>query len=194
VLVTAKELLSQQWLLPAGYRREKTSSLGRSDAIIISKCGDVVEYEMARTRLLTRRPDVIAGCRLVPTSLTNAASGESLDREIASRSPALVFAGLGDPASFVKSAQDFGCMVARRVFYRDHHWYTAGDLSRLRIETDQNNLRFMVTTRKDLARIRSLGTAGEEFLQRGNVYVLDVDTAFIDGEDAIDRLIDEAVN
>jgi tetraacyldisaccharide 4'-kinase len=118
-------------------------------------------------------------------------SGESVDRESAARVPVLIFAGLGDPASFRKSVEEFGCMVSGTLFFLDHHWYTVADLSRLRNEARRKDVKMMVTTRKDLMRIRSLGTVGEEFLEGSHVFVLEIDTTFIAGEDAIDRLIDK---
>jgi tetraacyldisaccharide 4'-kinase len=190
VLLTAKELVGSQWLLPAGNRRESIASLRRAYAVVISKCNDAREYEIAKTRLSSMAANRIAAFRLVPLSLRNVSTGESIDRRAGLRVPVMIFSGLGDPQSFRRSVEDFGCVVGNSVVFPDHHWYSKTDLSKLRKEFAEGKAELMVTTQKDLVRLRSLEKESEVFFKEVPVFVLEVTPEFIAGEEVIDKLIE----
>jgi tetraacyldisaccharide 4'-kinase len=87
------------------------------------------------------------------------------------------FAGIGQPANFVKSLQDAGATVTGSRFFADHHPYTASQITGLRQDARDAAL---VTTEKDFVRL-----APE---QRQGIEVLMVRAQF-DEPSLLDRLL-----
>ncbi len=193
VLLTADEILEKQWLLPAGNRRESMISLRRADLTVISKCRDLPDYEEALKKLKVWKSDNIAGFRIAPVALRNVSNGECFDRRSAKGIPALIFAGVGDPNSFRRSVEEFGCVIEKSIQFPDHHWYSREDLDKLCKEYEEHSVKLMITTQKDLVRLRSLEKLSEEFFKDFPVYVLEVVPDFIAGEKTIDKMIERLI-
>jgi len=66
----------------------------------------------------------------------------------------LAFAGIGDPARFFNTLRASGIDVIRERAYADHHPYAQGEIEGLIAEAKRDGLT-LVTTEKDLARLRS---------------------------------------
>ncbi len=189
VLLTAEEIVRQQYLLPAGNRRETMASLKRADLIVISKCRDAEEFGDAAGRLAGSQRGKVAGFRLKSKAMQNASDGTCLDQKTAVNTPVLVFSGIGDPDSFEQSVSEVGCRVVGRFDFADHHWYVSEDLRRLREEFRSCKAKFLVTTRKDLVRLEALGGEWRAFLKEVTVTVLETEPEFIAGEEVLDDLI-----
>jgi tetraacyldisaccharide 4'-kinase len=193
VLLTAREILERQWMLPAGNRRESIHSLHRADLIVLSKCKNLLNYEDAVKRLTDWKSDNIAGFRLAPVALRNVSNGECFDRRSAKQIPVLIFSGVGDPNSFKQSVEEFGCSIVKSIEFPDHHWYSGNDLKRLRDKYEEHSAKLVITTQKDLVRLRSLEKSSEEFFKDLHVHVLEVAPDFIAGEEIIDRMIEKLI-
>jgi tetraacyldisaccharide 4'-kinase len=70
---------------------------------------------------------------------------------------ALAFAGIGDPGRFFNTLRAAGIEVARERAFSDHHPFTAGEIQALIDDARRDGLT-LVTTEKDLARLRKAGT------------------------------------
>jgi tetraacyldisaccharide 4'-kinase len=68
----------------------------------------------------------------------------------------LAFAGIGDPARFFNTLEASGVEVVRRRAFADHHAYSASEIDGLIAEAGRDALT-LVTTEKDLARLRRAG-------------------------------------
>ncbi|MCC8943213.1 tetraacyldisaccharide 4'-kinase, partial [Bradyrhizobium sp. Arg68] len=68
----------------------------------------------------------------------------------------LAFAGIGDPARFFNTLRSNGVDVARNKAFADHHAFTKGEIDALLAEARRDGLT-LVTTEKDLARLRGAG-------------------------------------
>jgi tetraacyldisaccharide 4'-kinase len=66
----------------------------------------------------------------------------------------LAFAGIGDPARFFNTLRASGIDVIRERAFADHHPYAQGEIEGLIAEAKRDGLT-LVTTEKDLARLRS---------------------------------------
>jgi tetraacyldisaccharide 4'-kinase len=66
----------------------------------------------------------------------------------------LAFAGIGDPARFFNTLRASGIDVIRERAFADHHPYAQGEIEGLIAEAKRDAL-MLVTTEKDLARLRS---------------------------------------
>ena len=189
VLLTAREILSGERLLPAGNRRERRSSLSRADVVVISKCKNTQNFEEAAKRLDGWDRHKLVGIRLVPASLRNALSVECVDRHSAQKTPVLAFCGVGDPDSFADSVAGYGCEIVSAKIYPDHHQYSPSDLKVLQEEFSKHSATMTITTRKDVVRLTTLGVKLEEFLKGVNLHVLEVVQEFLAGEEVIDTML-----
>jgi tetraacyldisaccharide 4'-kinase len=64
------------------------------------------------------------------------------------------FCGIGSPASFLKTLRDTGAEVAGFRQFRDHHRYTAADMASLTKEASRLQSEWIVTTEKDIIKIK----------------------------------------
>ena len=153
VLVTNEEVQHTGHLLPAGFRREPLGSLKRAHIVAVTGCRGPEDVRSARSTLAWLGGVPIIGARLVAQSVTDAASGEVTD--LRGRRVVAV-SGIGNPASFERTLQELGAVVAAHRAFPDHHWFTLEDLEsveddRRRLEAEQ-----VVTTEKDFMRMTAL--------------------------------------
>ena len=66
----------------------------------------------------------------------------------------LAFAGIGDPARFFSTLRDNGVNVVEEKPFADHHTFSSLEIERLLAAANAKSLK-LVTTEKDMARIRS---------------------------------------
>ena len=69
----------------------------------------------------------------------------------------LAFAGIGDPARFFNTLENSGIEVAQRRAFADHHPFSPSEIEGLIAEANRDALT-LVTTEKDLARVRRAGS------------------------------------
>jgi tetraacyldisaccharide 4'-kinase len=72
----------------------------------------------------------------------------------------LAFAGIGDPARFFNTLQSSGIEVVRGRAFADHHAFSRAEVESLVAEAGRGALT-LVTTEKDLARLRQAGSLPE---------------------------------
>jgi tetraacyldisaccharide 4'-kinase len=74
--------------------------------------------------------------------------------------PVLAFAGIADPDKFFATLEAHGIPAAVRKPFPDHHPYAANEMAGLVACADRNGL-MLVTTEKDMARLRGVPAAAE---------------------------------
>ncbi len=190
VLLPAHETLSTQWLLPGGNRRESLGSARRADVVVISKCADIQDYHRASETLKKIRGIRTSGFRYQAKALRRVASGELIDRESLAGVRLVIAAGLGDFSSFRNSVQQLGGTIVSSVEYLDHHWYSGDDLDEIRKTWKDDGAQFVITTEKDLVRMKAVGQSFEEFSSVVPLAVLEIRPEFVAGEETIDELIE----
>src|SRR5207302_644466 len=92
-----------------------------------------------------------------PVELVNARR-ETRSLDYLRGKPVAAFCGLGNPAGFRQTLIDLGARLEDFRTYPDHHHYTHSDVDDLRSwATKQAADGIMVTTQKDLVKLRLLG-------------------------------------
>ena len=151
--------------LPAGPLR---APLARQwpliDAVLIMGAGSAGEAVAAEAEA---RDVPAIRAALVPDP---AAAGRLHGRRV------LAFAGIGDPAKFVRTCREAGLLVEASRPFPDHHPYSAADLARLLDEAERAGL-VPVTTEKDLVRLTRHASAEPRL---GLVQTLPVSAVFHD--------------
>lgn len=127
---------------PIGRLREPLDALDSADAFVAL---DGAELES----LAGGRP-VFRGVRHHGAVCVEDPSGR---RRETAPTRAVAFAGIAQPALFFRSLADAGWEIVRELRFRDHHRYTAADLTAIFSAARQSGAAMVVTTEKDLVRL-----------------------------------------
>ncbi len=120
-------------LLPAGRLREPLSALRRASAFVL-RAEDAALHE----RLPSRIPVWIIRRRLaLPPGITSG----------------IVFSGIAHPQEFLRALAAHGIDVKADLHFRDHHRYTATDITRILALARRHQAHTVLTTEKDLVRL-----------------------------------------
>lgn len=127
VLLTAADLRDR--LLPGGRLREPLTSIARADAIVLAPETDIDNLPLRKSQFIWR---------LRRTVYLDQATG-----------PLLAFCAIARPKRFFDDLRASGVVLANEVALRDHHAYTAADISYLDAKAEQSRAIGYVTTEKD---------------------------------------------
>jgi tetraacyldisaccharide 4'-kinase len=178
-------------LFPRGLLREPLSGLARADAVILTRSLSVDAPHRAtlKAELLRRaspKQPIWAEASHTPRGL-RAADGQTRPlADLAGRRVALV-SGIGNPNAFRKTVAATGCMIASETIHPDHHPYTDADLRQLGTLATENAADLIVTTVKDLVKIR------ETTLEGVPVVALEIAIEILEGEAGLRELIQRVV-
>jgi len=162
VLFNAGKLLGNGRVLPGGELREPLSALKRADAFILTGSGDTDDKKVeAFLKFLDDRfPDkpVFTGSYVIEDNMARTSAGinDALSLEDGRKIPLYGFCGIARPESFYNTLQQAGLEIAGFQTFADHHRYSADDISELCLNGKTAGARALVTTEKDLVKLRNL--------------------------------------
>lgn len=143
IVIDASRGTGNGCVFPAGpLRAPLPPQIARTDALIVIGAGDAADDVASAA---ARRGAPVLRARLLP----NQASVEKLRGQ-----RVLAFAGIGDPARFFATLRASGVDVAEDRIFADHYPFTSDEIERL-VSTAKAKSLMLVTTEKDMARIRS---------------------------------------
>jgi tetraacyldisaccharide 4'-kinase len=163
VLIDALDPFGGGYLLPRGLLREPISSLRRADFVVLTRADlvDPATRTAIRTKLERQAgPLKWAEARHAPVDLLDA-HAQVLALETLSPRRAIAFCGIGNPEGFRRTLEELNVpLVGFRVF-ADHHPYSRTDVDQLVSWTRETEADLVLTTQKDLVKLRltRLGTA-----------------------------------
>lgn len=163
VLLDATNPWGHGYLLPRGLLRESPRGLRRAGVIVLTRCDQVGERERQSLREQLRRRvphtpwlETMHG----PVGLTNS-ERVTAELELLKQHPVAAFCGIGNPEAFRRTLTDRGASVVAFRAYPDHHGYTREDVAELQCwASDQPEDALMVTTQKDLVKLRIAALGG----------------------------------
>jgi tetraacyldisaccharide 4'-kinase len=126
----------QEQVLPAGRLREPVDAARRADALLVP--GD--QAAAVQLALMTDYLELQA------LSPYGAPVARALRRVVA-------VAAIARPERFFNGARARGYEVVREVAFRDHHWFTSGDIERLQRSVRETGADGILTTEKDAVRL-----------------------------------------
>lgn len=145
IVIDSERGLGNGKVFPAGpLRAPLKAQLARTDALVLIGDGHAADDVAAE---LLRRGKPVLRARLKP----DAASIVQLHGK-----NVFAFAGIGDPERFFRSLRACGIEVARTRAFADHHMFSHDELAALAADARREQLT-LVTTEKDLARLRGRG-------------------------------------
>ncbi|MBQ1455054.1 MAG: tetraacyldisaccharide 4'-kinase [Thermoguttaceae bacterium] len=168
VLVDATEPFGGEAIFPRGFLRERLSSLGRADVVILTRADLVLPEELEFLRRKIRQyasGALLCEAAHTPVALVEIAPGGRFTRrgldESASvpdwyRRGCFLFCGIGNPAGFSLGARQLGIEPVGTQFFPDHFPYTQENIDRLAEKAAAAGARRLLTTMKDLVKLRRL--------------------------------------
>jgi tetraacyldisaccharide 4'-kinase len=144
-------------LLPRGVLREPLSSLKRTSLILITKA-DLIEDDAVLTnlkekiKLLNQKAEVFISA-YEPKGLVDKDGNLHPASSICGIRVCAV-SSIARPGSFEKKIADLGARIAVRFRFPDHYRYRPEDISEIINACQRENLEMIITTDKDLVRLR----------------------------------------
>lgn len=187
VLINAADAFGHGHVHPRGLLRESVAGLRRADAVLLthtSRATDAQIDDVMRTIRhanagvsVFRSDHVLSSLRSAGCPLTDA---PDVPLDSLAQRRFIAAAGIGHPASFEASLQQFVDRFVGRRWFGDHHDYSAADIDELVRHAQSLGAEFIVTTEKDWSKLMWIPTA----LHSPVPFVrADVALAFRDGDE-----------
>ena len=148
----------QSWIgnglcLPSGPLRENLSSLKKYDAVFLNGNGE--EALTIQNIIKNIKPNLkVFEAQYIPLNL------EKLDLN----QNYLVFSGIGNPDSFIKTLKKYNFKILKTLNFPDHYKYSDQDIVKIK-DTAKNLKAKIITTEKDYNRLNKLNSEGISYLE-----------------------------
>lgn len=193
LLVDYNRPVFEDCLLPAGRLRESTKALKRADYIIVTKCPATLQP--IERRIWSKHLKIKPYQQLFFTTLSygpiRELSSQAEDIHPGPGSSILCVTGIARPAPYVEYLKTFTPAV-QELHYPDHHAFTPKDIRQIgqAFEEIENKEKYIFTTEKDAARLRSCNLPEE---LKSRIYYIPVVPVFIHNEELFLNEISEYV-
>jgi tetraacyldisaccharide 4'-kinase len=191
VAVDATDPFGCGHVFPRGLLREPLGGLARADAIVLTRCTLVdparrIEIREALARSTACVPPVWAEASHRPITLRQA-GGTTLPLESLRGRRIAACAGVGNPDAFRRSLAMLGAHVVAFRAFPDHHPYLPEELETLGEWAGREHAEVIVTTLKDLVKIRRDDVGGTP------IAALEIAIEFLVGGDDVAALLASVV-
>lgn len=164
VIIDGSNPFDNYKLLPLGRLREPLYELRRADIFLITRSFrqdviDVIRKHNHQARIFY--------ARTTPANLIDM-SDNTLSLDILEGKKMLVFSGIGNNEQFKKMIQDSYSKDIHFMSFKDHHNYTNEDIVKIKKESDTMGCEFILTTEKDLIKIKHINPA------ISNIYAVEI--------------------
>jgi len=204
-------------MLPAGLLREPVTSLERADAVVITRCDQIDEDQLAELEeeLRAINPDMV-----VAKSIHAAASIEyfdlpvipakgeiqCVDEKMDSRfrgndsveqlkgKRIFAFCGIGNPDAFLNTIRALGAELVGSKIYDDHYHYTDSCLGEISEQAGKLEADLILTTEKDWTKlISNFKSQISDFISSIPFACLTVEIQFLTGREELKSLIESTI-
>ncbi len=162
VLVDARRLFGNGFLVPRGMLREPISGLHRADAIVLTRSSgdttglsDLLANYTEKPVFQADHEPYLAGVFTgqMPLRMHAAADSPMTGFNAIESSTVFIFSGIAQNEEFVRMMKSRVGQVAGTASFPDHHRYTDAELNRLVHAAQDARADLLVTTEKDYVRI-----------------------------------------
>lgn len=186
VLFDATMPLHKYFVAPLGYMREGFSALKDADLIVIGKA-DIAGHDKVEDLKMALKDYIpadlpVAQVGFKPNGFYNAEGDLVFRPEEIKDKKVIGLAGIGNPDAFYKSLEKMGADVLDRATFQDHHYFSKDELHQV-IEKARSEQAYIVTTEKDMVRVRNI-------VNDKLIIYLEVDMYFLSGEQEACQVID----
>jgi tetraacyldisaccharide 4'-kinase len=166
VLFSAQRRLGNGRVIPGGELREPLSALKRADAFVIIGISEplgsnVKEFLSLLANLYPDKP-IFTGTYQSEKTLIKIYNGKNntISQADACKIPLYAFCGIARPESFRKTLEITGIKLMGFQAYGDHHAYSADDIQLLLHNAKNTGAEGLITTEKDLVKLRHIFPPG----------------------------------
>ena len=152
VLVDGQDPFGNRKMLPVGPLRGPLAELKDADILVITKARN--EALALELRNINKDAPVFFATHEV-TGIRKT-DGTVAAPDLLKGGKVLAFCGIANPESFKKTLSLLGCMIVELKQYRDHYRYGCEDISVLEEKGKRLGAEFLLTTEKDMVKIREL--------------------------------------
>ena len=190
VLIDALNPFGYNRICPRGFLRESLSSLRRANCVVITRADRVEESELKRIeeKVLSYNRNLILARACHRPGVLRRLSGQTEPLSTVVGKRVLAFCGLGNPDGFRHTVESLDCNIAEFKAYPDHHLYSASDEKEITALAEQAHADAVVCTMKDFVKL-SPALAQLSI----PVYGIEIDLAFLSGEEEFWTLIDSVI-
>ncbi len=176
VLVDAATMFGNGRLLPRGMLREPLRSIGRADAVVLTRCAGDCEPSRAELQQMLRRPAIVRRKKgfsgripifrarhepylsfiqngKAPLSAIIQEQTPETGFSAISKTRLFVFSGIAGNHSFKETVEEYAGSVGGSMFFPDHHRYSDEDLRRIAAAAASGKADFLATTEKDYVKV-----------------------------------------
>jgi tetraacyldisaccharide 4'-kinase len=182
LLIDAGNPFGNRTLLPLGKLREPLWSICRAQVIVLTKCmdhgglqkrgpGGLIE-EIKRYN--AQAPLFLSGHSIAAVCF---AGGEKISPHLMHGRRVFCFCALGNPESFRDTVSATGAVIAGFKAFRDHYKYSPDDILQIQRGAAESGAEWIVTTEKDMIKMRDLDLPGNILIIR---IEFSVDAGFYD--------------
>lgn len=185
VLLDATDAAGLDAVLPAGRLREPLDGLDRAGAAVITRANSPSAVAAIRDRLqmVGFPPEHTTEVIFEPACVVSATSQDQQPISWGQHKRAWLVSGIGNSASFRRSAESIGMHIIGETVFEDHHSYSADDVQRVRAVLQAHEQTIVLTTEKDAVKLRSLLTRDDPW------WALRLHARVVKGEDHLRRLV-----
>lgn len=189
VLFDATMPLSRYKVAPLGYMREGFQGLKDADLVVVGKA-DIAGEQKVNSLKKFLQPHLPVGIEFAevgfrPNGFYNSAYDLVLPVEQIRGRKVICVAGVANPHSFFKLLEELGAEVIVMEAFPDHHYFKPDEINAL-LSYAKNEDALLVTTEKDMVRIRKI-------VEDDTIVFLEVDIFFLKGEEAATKIIDSCL-
>ncbi len=156
VLINTGDPFGNGMLLPLGRLRESIQSLERADIIVLTKAGgnaDGIEALKEKINSYSKKSRIFLSSHSPVSCLLR--SGLENPAQWLSGKKVFMFCALGSPDAFLRTLSEAGAVIHGFRAYKDHYRYGPEDISRIKNEAEERGAEWIVTTEKDIIKIRN---------------------------------------
>ncbi|MBM4159597.1 MAG: tetraacyldisaccharide 4'-kinase, partial [Ignavibacteria bacterium] len=181
-LVSADEVFSRDWLLPAGNRRESLGALRRADLLVVSHVANREHWVSLEGPLHAQFRKPAIGVRVRVRAFKKAVSGFSVDLKSLDGKRVVAFSGIGIPEGFEETMRSLQLEVVKHFRFPDHHRFSVNDLKEVETTFQHTGADYLVTTEKDIVRLKGSGLGARELTERAPLFYVEIEHEVIAGE------------
>ncbi len=152
VLVNSNISKMNNRIFSFGNFREPWKSLKRAHLILLTKSDFVVPSKNLQAKLKTIGLPIFK-TNTISSSYLLDSKNNKLEVEYFSGKTALLFSGIGDPESFIKTVQNLNVRILDSINFRDHKNYSKSDIEKISKKYIDTNADIIITTEKDFLKI-----------------------------------------
>lgn len=159
VLINSQDTRADHKLLPYGILREPWIHLQRADIIFFTKANLKKPSAFLRSKARASKVPNFLSYVITKKYLISLTGKELPISEIKGKR-ILTFSGIADPRGFLKTLQENNIKPLKTITFRDHYTYGPTDIQLLVEQLRENRAELIITTEKDLIKIKSLNYNG----------------------------------